>query len=263
MSTVSYTISELQEIGTTMLRHVAAICEEKGINYSLFFGSMLGAVRHHGPIPWDYDIDIIVHENDMERFIVAMENELPKEYWIDFRSKYDTPKCFARIGLKGFDTYSLHIDVYRMVGFPDSLEKSKRIVKLGRLFLELRLVKDVNLDYYSGEKLKKLKIYRKVLIPISTRMIVSRFDALCKKYPYESANKVGLNVCKGGIKYIYDKSIIDDTILVDYTDFKVRIPREYDRILRGFYGDYMKYPPKEKTDAAINRDYVLHKLEMK
>ncbi len=261
-ATVSFKIDELQKIGTEMLKTVAAICEEEHFNYTMFFGSMLAAVRHHGPIPWDYDIDIAIHENDFDRFIAVMEQKLPAKYWVDYRSKYDTAKCMARIGLRGFDTRSLHIDIYRMVGFPDSMKESLRFVKKSRLFLEMRLVKNERLDYYSGEKLKKIKRLRKLLWPVSTKFIVGRYDALCKKYPYETANKVGLNSCKRKTDYIYDKAVIEDTILVDYADFKVRIPREYDKILTGIYKDYMKYPAQEKIDAAMNKDYLLHKLDM-
>lgn len=258
----TYRMPQLQEIGSGMLKNVASICEEENINYCLFFGSMLGAVRHHGPIPWDYDIDIAVHENDIERFVSAMEKKLPKDYWVDFRSKYDTPKCFPRIGIRGFDTHSLHIDVYRMVGFPESINKSRLIVKIGRLLLEMRLVKNANLDYYSGNKIKKIKLFRMLLLPVSTKFIVKLYDALCKKYPYESSKKVGLNACKLGTKYVYDKEIINDTILVDYLDFQVRIPRTYDALLRSIYGDYMKFPKQEHIDSVMNKDYVVHKLDM-
>ena len=260
--TKTFKMPQLQKIGTDMLRQVAQICEEENINYCLFFGSMLGAVRHHGPIPWDYDIDIAVHENDMDRFIDVMEKRLPKDYWVDFRSKYDTPKCFARIGRRGFDTFSLHIDVYRMVGFPDSIRKSKVIVKCGRLLLEMRLVKDANLAYYKGKKKFLIRIYRILLLPVRSDVIVKLFDALCKRYPYEKMNKVGLNACKLGIKYLYDKRMIDDTILVDYEDFKVRIPREYDAILRDIFGNYMQFPDKKQIEDAMNRDYILHTINM-
>lgn len=264
MGTTTMKIDELQRIGTDMLKHVAALCEEEGINYSMFFGSMLGTVRHHGPIPWDYDIDIAVPENQYARFIDVMERRLPSDYWVDFRSKYDTPKCFARIGYRGYDTRSLHIDVYRLVGFPDSIKKSKLIVKHGRLLLEMRLVKDTNIDFYASkpDKLKKIKLYRKLLLPISTKTVVKRFDALCGKYPYDKMNKVGLNACRGGIKYIYDKGLFEDTILADYADYKVRIPREYDSMLRHLYRDYMQFPDQKRIDKAMNADYLLHTLDM-
>lgn len=255
-----YGMEELQEIGTDMLRHVVEICERENIHYCLFFGSMLGAVRHHGPIPWDYDIDIAVHEDELNRFLAAMERELPKKYWVDFRSSLDSPKCFPRIGLAGYDTHSLHIDVYRMVGFPDSLKKSKAIVKYGRLLLEMKLVKNADLANYSGKKKKKIKSLRKLLVFTSPEFITKRFDALCRRYPFAKCNKVGLNACKGGIRYIYDREMIQDTILVDYLDFQVRIPREYDRILRSFYGDYMKPPRQELIDAEMNREYRIRAL---
>lgn len=255
----TYNISQLQKIGTEMLRHVVRICEEEKINYCLFFGSMLGAVRHHGPIPWDYDIDIIVHENEMDRFVSAMDKKLPKEFWVDFRTKYDTPKCFPRIGVKGFDTHSLHIDVYRMVGFPESLIKSWLIVKAGRLLLEMRLVKNANLAYYTAKKKKRIQLFRSLLLPVNTGLIVKLFDTLCKMYPYEQSKKVGLNACKLGTKYIYEKKVIDDTILVDYEDFQVRIPRTYDTLLHSLYGDYMKFPDQDHIDRVMNKEYVIHK----
>ncbi|MBR4435537.1 MAG: LicD family protein [Clostridia bacterium] len=261
MSTVTMRMEELHKLGTEMLKCVAEICEEEKINYCMFFGSMLAAVRHQGPIPWDYDIDITVPENEYARFISVMEKRLPDKFWVDFRSDRDTPKCFARIGLSGFDTRSLHIDVYRLVGFPESMKTCKSIVKRGRLLLEMRLVKDTNIDYFTGKKRKKVQLYRKLLLPISTKTVVKRFDKLCGKYPYEKMDRVGLNACKLGVKYIYDKGIFDDTILVDYCDFKVRIPREYDSMLRQLYGDYMQFPEQEMIDSSLNADYVLHKLD--
>lgn len=57
--------------------------------------------------------------------------------------------------------------------------------------------------------------------------------------------------------------IIDDTILVDYEDFKVRIPKSYDKILTSLFGKYMKYPKQERIDDAMGKDYILHKLRMK
>lgn len=257
-------IDELQRIGTDMLKHVAALCEEEGINYSVCFGSMLGTVRHHGPIPWDYDIDIAVPENQYARFIDVMERRLPSDYWVDFRSKYDTPKCFARIGLRGYDTRSLHIDVYRLVGFPDSESKYKPIARRGHLLIEMRLVKDSNIVYYTKhpKKQKRIKLYRKLLLPISTEAIVKRYDKLCGKYPYENTDIAGFNLYPTGPKYIWNKSILEDTILADYADYKVRIPREYDSILRHVYGDYMKFPDQESINRVMNADYLLHTLDM-
>lgn len=262
MNTVEYTMPELQRLGTEMLRKVAEICESKRINYCLFFGSMLGAVRHHGPIPWDYDIDIAVHENDMDFFISAMENDLPPKYWVDFRSQYDSPKCFPRIGLRGFDTVSLHIDVYRMVGFPKSVLKRKIIATYGLLLLEMRLVKNANLENYTGKKLYLIKLCRAILLPLRTSSIIDQFDKLCKRYPYDKVNSVGINGCKEGTRCIYDKKVIDDTILVDYEDFKVRIPREYDTILTSIYNDYLKFPDKDIIDQALFKKYTLHRIDM-
>lgn len=250
-------MAQMQEYGSEMLKHVSEICEREKIPYVLFFGSMLGAVRHRGPIPWDYDIDIGVPENELERFVAVMEQQLPEKYWVDFRSEHATPMIFPRIGLSGYDTHYLHIDVYRLVGFPDSMQRSKWIVKLGWLLLELRLVKTADLDYYEGQKKRRIRNLRRFLYLFSPSFFVKRYDALCKRYPYESASKVGLNACKEGIQFIYNRETFDDTILVDYLDYKVRIPRSYDAVLRSFYKDYMQLPSREHIDSEMKKQYRL------
>lgn len=255
-----YTMDQLQSVGSDMLRCTAEICEKEHIRYCMMFGSLIGAVRHHGPIPWDYDIDIAVAEADMPRFIEVMERDLPERFWVDFRSPLDSPKCLPRIGLRGYDTRNLHIDVYRMIGFPDAQEQWKKLVKRGRLLLEMRLVKAVDLRYYSGKKKKAIQRLRPLLFAMSTESIVKRFDALCTRYPYETANKVGLNACRFD-KYIYDKHIFEDTILVDYQDFQVRIPREYDYVLGTMYRNYRQFPPQETIDKAMRGTHVVSALK--
>lgn len=257
------TVGELQNIGTKMLRAVTEICEREGLHYNMFFGSLLGTVRHHAPIPWDYDIDIAVPENELERFVETMQRELPADYWVDFRSGVSSPKCFARIGLKGYDTHTCHIDVYRLIGYPDGERKQRRFSKRGMLLLEMRLVKETDLRMYNKQTQKKkirlIKLFRTLLKPISSQNIVKRFDKLCKKYPYESADMVGINAVHEFC--VYKRSMADDSILADYTDFQVRIPREFDYILRDMYNEYMKFPPKEQTDRILSRRYGVYALK--
>ncbi|MBR0134895.1 MAG: LicD family protein [Clostridia bacterium] len=252
-------MSELQEIGTNMLRTVAGILEDESIPYCMFFGSLLGTVRHRGPIPWDYDIDIAVPENEYARFIDTLNQKLPDDYWVDFRSGLSSPKIFARIGISGYDTHTSHIDVYRLVGFPENTKRYKAYRKKGRLLLEMRLVKEADLRMYSGEKKAKIQKLRKLLKPIKTQSICKRFDKLCDKYPYEKAKNVGVNVTKR--QYVYPREMFDNTVLADYADFKVRIPEQYDSVLRTMYGDYMKFPPQAKIDAAMNARQTVNTLE--
>ena len=249
-------VPELQAIGTKMLRTVAEICEREGLHYWMFFGSLLGTVRHHAPIPWDYDIDIAIPENELERFIETMNRELPAEYWVDFRTELAAPKCFARIGLAGYDTHTSHIDVYRLVGYPNGRKKQERFTKRGMLLLEMRLVKETDLRMYSGKKLKRIKLLRKLLKPISTKSIVKRFDKLCGKYPFESAESVGINTVREFC--VYKRSMIENTVLADYTDYKVRIPAEFDFILRDMYNEYLKYPPQKEIDKALKGRYSVY-----
>ena len=64
----------------------------------------------------------------------------------------------------------------------------------------------------------------------------------------------------GNSKRAMEKSFLLDTVFVDYADFQIRVPREYDKLLTMIYGDYMKYPPEEQRNKALNKEYTLKKL---
>ena len=101
------TINEIQEYGSKMLREVAEICERNHIRWFMAYGSVLGAIRHSGPIPWDYDIDIYVPEYDLDAFLKTMEEELSDRYWIDYRQSKSNARAFPRIGLKGYEAVAV------------------------------------------------------------------------------------------------------------------------------------------------------------
>ena len=65
---MNLTINELQDIATDMLESVVHVCETYHLPYIAMYGSLIGAIRHHGPIPWDYDIDIAIPENSLDKF---------------------------------------------------------------------------------------------------------------------------------------------------------------------------------------------------
>ena len=119
--------------GSEMLKTVAEICEKNNIRWYMAYGSTLGAIRHGGPIPWDYDIDIYVPECDLDTFLSAMKRELPSKYWVDYREGRGPYRAFPRIGLTGYETEILHIDVYRLGGLPDDPKKLKLFTRYSRL----------------------------------------------------------------------------------------------------------------------------------
>src|SRR5690554_3534688 len=120
------TLKELQGLETEMLKEVAEICEKHHIDYFLAYGSLLGAIRHNGPIPWDTDVDIVIPFAQLALFLKVVREELSDKFYVDF---HDTNKnylrFFPRIGMSGYESRQLHLDVFLITGAPKHKEEQK------------------------------------------------------------------------------------------------------------------------------------------
>ena len=248
------TMKEARTIGTEMLREVVEICERENIVYYAYFGTLLGAVRHGGPIPWDADIDIYVPEPYMKKFFKCMKSQLPDKYWIDFREPNNSPRLFARVGLKGYQTDSLHIDVFRLIGFPEKKYMRKIFMTQGRILFVIWKAKIINLKYeYKRRVVTKnlVRILKLFVKGINLSKIVRRFDQLCREYDYDTAKYVGFPM--GSYKYLYEKADFNDVTKIEYEGIKLAVPSNYDKHLKHMYGNYMEFPPLKEQEAGMNR----------
>lgn len=254
------TIQEFQALGTEMLRTVVAILEEEGIRYHARYGTLLGTIRHKGPIPWDNDIDLSVAVEDIEKMVSVFEKKLPEKYWTQFRSDKKHPHYFPRVGLRGYDTESFHIDFYPMAGMPDDLKKSVRIRKYAKtLFIILR-AKTAHSYTTHRSKFRTFaaKATRVITCLIPTSLITRQIDRLIKKYPVEGRSKIALLY---GKKRLYNAEWFGEGIMMPYADFMIRVPNEYDLLLKNQYGDYMKFPPQEHIDKMMSKTFRLHRSQ--
>lgn len=240
-------LKQIQAYTSEMIAEVQQICERHNIVYFLGYGSVIGAVRHHGPIPWDSDMDIIVPINQIDKFLDVARKEMSDKFYIDY---YDTnPKCqalFPRIGLRGYSTRTLHIDVFKLIGSPTDKNLQKKMRKKLKLYTNLMKAKQRGSLYYrnSFDKIL-LPLYKVILFPLSKKKIIDKYEALCNKYSYEDSDFV-LNANEGYEgKGILPKSIYGNGVKVDYDDVLLMIPSEYDKYLSHFYGDYMKLPDEK------------------
>ena len=252
-------MSEAQSISTDMLYYVDKICEENGIHYFVFYGTLLGAVRHKGPIPWDCDVDIFVPESQMELFVSKMQECLPEKYWINYRNLKGHPRFFARIGLAGHKTEVLHIDVFRLCGIHSDQKKYKAMAKKGRMLFVAWKAKMVDPDFYYIDRPKmklKAKVLRFLLTPINVNRIIDAFDKLCNECAYETAEYVGFPYEESRIR----KTDVEETVRAEYDGITIRIPCESDKLLTERYGDYMTYPPKEEREWGMNRQLEVREL---
>lgn len=250
------TFKEVQKLHNDILREVVRVCDDEGIEYYAAYGTALGAVRHKGIIPWDGDADIYIAESDLDKFVSTMKEKLDNKFWLDYREKGYPPRDFPRVGLRGYSTGALHVDVFRLAGAPSDLVAQKRYRWLTGKLHKLVDVKQKGLKSYID---KKYKVLPAIVVSISTffiplSLLVRVSDWLSNIYPYDKAEFVG-NSVSYSYKSIFPKRLLDGGVLVPYEDFFVRIPKHYDEYLKLMYGDYIKYPPAEIREKAMARIY--------
>lgn len=251
------TITELQSFNVEILKVVAQICEEENIPYIGMFGTLLGAIRHRGTIPWDADVDIAVPITHLENFLGIMEEKLPYKYIVDYRINNKHKRLFPRIGLRGYDTKELHVDVYPIIGLPESINKQKELFFLIRKVVGLAGIKRYE---YAGFRGLLTNIIRSSTSFITESSLCKWYDLLCNRYPYSKAITVGCSNAADGYKRVYKKIDIEDTILTDYSDFQIRIPANYDKILRILFNNYMEFPPEKERQEALNKIYIIKEV---
>lgn len=251
---MKYNMEQMQEHVIKMLKATIDICERNGISWYCQAGTVLGAIRHNGLIPWDEDADIIIPNNQIDKFVQCASEQLPKDLYVDYYTV--NPKGlrpFPRIGIKGISTQCLHIDVFRLIGLPDDSKEQENMIDEAKKYTHM-----IKLRRNSVWKLiRKLK-FKELLCWISMHnksrdYYVKKFDDMCARYPYENAKYVMNPSGQYGKKNIFAKEVYGEGVWHDFHDFKVVIPSEWDYYLRQYYNEYMKYPPEAETTKHMKK----------
>ena len=253
---MEYRIKDIQKIQLKMLKDVIRVCDENDILYYAAYGTVLGAIRHHGFIPWDGDVDIYIAEEDLHRFIAVMKEKLCNEYFVDFRDNSKTLRDFPRIGIKGYETGLLHIDVFRLAGIPADKRIQKSILKRTRILHHLVNVKQKGFVLFLIQKRKIIKVLGTLIItaPLSLRTLIKWFDKFNMIIPFSNAEYVG-NITDDFDRCIFPKNWLGEGIMVPFEDTFIRVPESYEVYLKQMYGDYMQYPPEKERNRILSRIY--------
>ena len=256
------TFDEKRQVEFGILKDVARFCDEKGLTYFLAYGTLIGAVRHKGFIPWDDDIDIWMPRADYNEFLKIYNNEASRYRAVSPEEKIARHSFTKVIDTKTFkiedDTdYSngnlgVDIDIFPLDGQPEDEKMYNKWYR--RLQLYYRLFSYCVMK--SNGKLKK-----KIGLPVvkflcgDKNNLLNKAAALHKRYSYEDSKFVGaVESCYNFINNHYKKEWFDDYILTDFENTQFKIPIGYDSILTQMYGDYMQLPPEEKRVAHHKND---------
>ncbi len=241
---------------------VKRICEKNHLRYFLIAGTLLGAVRHQGFIPWDDDLDIGLFRADYDRFLKACETDLDREKY--FLQNWDTDSryglCFSKLRLNGTKYVEknarhtqahdgIYIDVFPFDCVPDEEALRRKQSRKTYLLKRLILAKQGYEVWQEGETAKKL-IYGLLGLGaklMSARALTQRLEREMQKYNGQATKKI---VAMGG-SYGYEKESVErrwleETLELPFEGEMLACPKEYDAYLTYFYGDYMTPPPADK-----------------
>lgn len=266
----------LQKTCEELLFDFDSVCREKGLKYYLAWGSLLGAVRHQGFIPWDDDIDLLMPRNEMQYIIDNFDNLFGGRYRINHYSKpgFTTnsfvlricnPKVQIKRNIGGEDRiFDSFISIFPMCGMPKGSVKQKIFeYKANFEYIKLRFIRSANngLGSVHRSALENIGIFLNNIFKIgknkSTIDCVGEIDKLLSKYPYNNTDVVGIHsFCYN--PFIYKEKWFGTPVLLPFSGHMLPAPAEYDKILRIFYGDYMQLPleneriPQHGIDIIIN-----------
>ena len=178
------------------------VCEQNEIKYQLTFGSLLGAIRDDGQIPWDYDVDVFVFAEDRSRLVKALNNDLDAKYYFDcVESNTACRNEMIRICPKGYNTNALHVDVFFLTGAPKDSQEFQVYTERIRFLCKARFARLVNIrEVYSGKIIVIIRAYLRRLryILYDIDKMHQEYLKLCNKYSiYKSTKCVNANQYAG------------------------------------------------------------------
>lgn len=264
---LNQTTEKLHKCQLLLASELKRLCEKHNIKYYMIAGTLLGAVRHKGFIPWDDDMDFAIMRCDYARFLKVCKAELGEDFVLQemfIDKNYALP--MAKLLLKGtvlaeYTTVNnkalkgIYIDVFPFDSIPDSeaLRKkhSRKIYILKYLFLAKQSYKFPKKGEY-----KKSLIY--ALLKFATFFVTKSFlrnsleNELCR-FKNEKTKKVA---AIGGA-YPYSKESVErqwfeESVELDFENIKLSAPKDYTEYLTYFYGDYMTPPPEDKRENRHN-----------
>ena len=250
-------LEELKQIELDMMQEIDNVCQSNGIHYYMVGGTLLGAVRHNGFIPWDDDIDIAMPRKDFERFCVAMK-EKKNYYEVQFYNNvndygYASPKVVDKrtvlvdykLGM-GKEESSVFVDVFLYDGMGENLKEAYMRYFFLKIFKKMVFLSKRN--FKMENTLKSILFFLPCVVCklIGVKRLNILYNTLCKKYDFYTSKYVACVAGRYGKREVFKREVFENTVPMAFENLMIQAPQGYKTYLALIYGNYMDLPPKDK-----------------
>lgn len=235
-------LSPLQKQLLGLYKDFKKFCDKHHLRYYAVAGTAIGAIRHHGFIPWDDDIDLAMPIEDFNKLKKIAKKELPKN--LTFRESYwmggkiynpRTTVIDVRFLNDPQNYYGIYIDIFPLIGLPDNESDQNKFIN----------------DIKSFQVNAELLEFFPEVSPFSIKEILKWKDYLQNAYNFNTSKKLAA-FCY----FMCDGDGIRNPIVVPFEDTEIPVSSNYDWDLKNHFGDYMKLPPKSEQKTH-NKYHIL------
>ena len=252
------TLDEVKKCELNILKYIDYICIQNNLRYFLSFGTLIGAVRHKGFIPWDDDIDISMPREDYDRFVEIMKENPHERYRIVTPETKNYPYAFNKVidcqtvveedYVNKFEPNGLWVDIFPIDGFIENKKTLK--YKVCDLMESARALASYEI---CPPKHRKHKIVWIIARLIGYKFFQTKVINICRAVPYTKGNYVGYAF---GVNFsIFQKDFFENLVKIPFEDSEFYVPSQYNEYLKINYGEYMVIPPKEKQTSHSIKAY--------
>jgi len=254
-------VDETKLIMVRILESIDKCCRENNIKYSLCWGTMIGAVRHHGFIPWDDDIDIMMPREDYNRFLKVYNDSRYGVY--SPRNNKNCVQIITKIYDKRTSVYfhnhpksifGIWISIFPYDNVPDeNLNKWKLKRTFWMSLYHFKTARFLTTDSFLMRTTKALT--KAIVFPFSSFWLYEKLEKCLTEFNDIQTKRVCIWTGVGRTKttfIIFNKEWFDECMDIDFENQKTRIIKGYDQFLRFRYGDYMKFPPEQERIPKHN-----------